>query len=915
MTNTTPSRESATAERSTQWYVPLAVGSVFVFAFMLRWLVLGSLGGDDHWALWTAATFLGGDRPFQQFVDPGDPLYWGMSALGQVLTGYRAIGEVLVGLTLIGWALAASFRMSWQASRSLWIAIGLTIVATFLMAPTKLYSYPKIFLYPFGIFLAWRYIDRPTWGRALALAAGVAVAFGYRHDHGAYLAVGASAAVVAAHAHNGLREVSLSLVRVGALTVAILSPYFALIQMNEGLVPYFQERINFASKIDEAGRRLEPFTVDASAPKWFTVAPQAPVSIGVQWTAETSAAERTALERRFALTPTPAPTAGWRPYVLTDYSAANMSALFAEKFVVSVDGIVGSFRLGFAADEPPVPGQSPTVTLAWKADAPAAAVQAVERARGLVNRRIDPANPLPAIATYDLIDVSVPNLTALQQDPLVERVVQGMHFVRVPVVIRLRQPLPEGPPVAVRWHATVTAAQRTVLEQRYSLVHGSADPNDPERMWRRYELADLSEATLAALLAEPAAERVDGVERTDDGHRAREWTPPAGGNVAVIWKTEASEAVIASLERRYRLERDDRQPALMTAYSLADGSPGNIRALLADPHVVETRGIDKTDASLLADSWFAALGRRISALRALPVPQLFHAANAGVWLYYVGYVLPFLVLLVLSVDWLRGRVPTGMPFEARKMFAVGVLMAVANIALLRRLGYFPDHFDASIIMAAWLLGRALRQPWRRIGSAIVMVAAVLVTSVSVIAAGSYVDIWNFAARYKMDGSFQDHVELNREKLNAYLTHPPIENYASAESVGDRAVIRYLAICTRPDDRLWITSDSYAVPYYTQRRVVGHIFWANGFMANPAFERKMIDLVEREQVPLIFGVGGERVFDNFNQYPLVKEYVSKRYTEHHAVLQDNLAGKMLRIAVDSRRTPSGTYAPLGLPCFS
>ena len=55
-------------------------------------------------------------------------------------------------------------------------------------------------------------------------------------------------------------------------------------------------------------------------------------------------------------------------------------------------------------------------------------------------------------------------------------------------------------------------------------------------------------------------------------------------------------------------------------------------------------------------------------------------------------------------------------------------------------------------------------------------------------------------------------------------------------------------------------------------------------------------------------------DNLRKYPLVSAYVAQRFTERHAILQDQLAGKILWLLTDSRRRSSGTYEPLGLPCF-
>ena len=223
-------------------------------------------------------------------------------------------------------------------------------------------------------------------------------------------------------------------------------------------------------------------------------------------------------------------------------------------------------------------------------------------------------------------------------------------------------------------------------------------------------------------------------------------------------------------------------------------------------------------------------------------------------------------------------------------------------------------FDSTAVMAAWLLGRAFRAEWRRPAGAAARGFAVVLVAVSTVAASAYVDLPTLAVRYDLFERRAVHPILSARKLKAFSTSPPIDFFAPRDSVGDRAVVRYLYECTQPEDRIFVTSDSYAVPYYTQRRVVGHVFWANGFMANDDFERRMIELMERDPVPLVFGVGGERALDNLNLYPRVREYVAKRYTEHHAVLQDNLAGTVLWLLVDSRRTPTSTYSKLGLPCF-
>ena len=178
MTELTVTQTDADAGKDGRTRSIVILGAVFVIAFAVRWVTLPGLQGDDHWPLWTAATFLKGDLPFRDFVDLGDPLYWGMSALAQAIAGYRVVGEVVLGTALVAFAFAVAFHLAWRASGSLPVAAGLTVLAVLVVTERELYSYPKLFVYPLALWFCWRYIDCPTLLRSAALAFGVAVAFG-----------------------------------------------------------------------------------------------------------------------------------------------------------------------------------------------------------------------------------------------------------------------------------------------------------------------------------------------------------------------------------------------------------------------------------------------------------------------------------------------------------------------------------------------------------------------------------------------------------------------------------------------------------------------------------------------------------------------------------------------------------------
>lgn len=637
----------------------LAVGAVFAVAFAVRWATLGSLAGDDHWSLWTAATFLKGDRPFRDFVDLGDPLYWGMSALAQVMTGYRVVGEVALGAALVAIAFAIAFHLAWRASGSLLVAAGLIALALLVVTDRELYSYPKIFVYPLGIWLCWRYLDRPTLLRSVVLAAGVAVAWGYRHDHGVYVGAGAAAAVLAAHWPEGPRRVVAAWLRFGVVLLLLLSPYLALVQAYEGIIPYVQNRMELARTMDTSSRRSV----------WFTAAADAP--------------------------------AHW----------------------LSVD--------------PPPPAR-----------------------------------------------------------------------------------------VIVDWKPEVTSADRAAIENQYSLTNG-----------REYDVVD----------------------------NRRKWE-----------------------------------------YALTNVSVDNVRAIVEDPRVYDTGLIDRDTYRPLEEPWFRGVQRSTPLFRIRVAPRYLHAQNAGAVLHYISVALPWIILLMLAADRVRGRRTSPMVSGPEKMFAAAVMMAIAYFALLRREGYFADHAAATAILGARVSAGAFA------GSRVSRTLGGGVLILSLFAALSYANVPGSIAR--MDTGLRGIWDEEIRAFQAYTASPPIDAYAPRGTTGDRGLIRYVYECTRPDDRVWLLTDLFTFPYYAERRVVGHIYWQAGLLTTPAYQRKTIESVDNGEVPLIMALGGERPMQFLEAYPLVHRYVAQRYTTHYSVPQESGQGGVFWILTDSRRQPTGSYELFGLPCF-
>ena len=733
----------------------LAVAAVFVVALLLRWTTLSSVTGDDHYLLWAATNFLNGDRPLRDFVELGAPLYWAMSALGQVVTGHRIIGEVGLGTLLVAFAFAVSFHLAWRASGSLLLSVGLTALALLVMTQRELYNYTKLFIYPLGLWLCWRYIDRPTPLRAGLLALGVAAAWGYRHDHGAYMGVGAAAAVLAAHWRDGPRRVAVGWLRFGVALVVLLAPYLLYIQANEGIVHYIQERVHLARVIDATSRRPVRFSVDTSAPDyWLRVDPPRPARVFVEWKPDVTPATRVELEGRYSLTNGQDPKKVMSEYFLMDVSPGNLRALVTDTRIADRRGISISYR---------------------------------EAADG--SKVLDD-------------------------------------------VVASEPPHPDAP-----------AGARAVVEIR--------------------------------------------------------------------WREGLEESERASLETQYGL-RDDRS---RWEYALADVDTDNIRAIVEDPHIADTGLIERDTFQPMEEPWMIGVQRAIPLLRIGIAPRYWHTQNAGITLHFLSLALPYLMLIVLAVDWFRGRRREFMPNAPEKMFAAAVMMAVAHYALLRRDGYFADHVAVAVILGGCLWGHAFARSTGEPRRSLILpaLAAAALLFIATYSTVTYASPLAVAATLGLgEGGFW---KTSAELFRRYNASPAIDGYAPAGSTGDRGLIRYVYECTRPGDRIWVLSDLFTFPYYAQRSVVGHIYWQAGLAANPEFERRMIDKVDKAEVPIVLALGGKGPLDYLQAYPLVQQYVAERYTTHYAVPDENLQREQVFwLLTDKRRKQTGTYELLGLPCF-
>jgi hypothetical protein len=227
-----------------------AAGVLFVCTWAIRFLALVGFPNDHYVYLAPAQQMLAGELPSRDFVDPGTPLMYAVSAAARLVVDAPLLAEALVVSTAFALAAALTMYAAFAASGSIWIAV-LVAIAQVAMFPRS-YHYPKLLFYAAGALAMWGYVRAPSWRRAALLAACVVLAFLFRHDHGVYL--GAATLATAAAAGPGWKAGARGVVRVGALMAAFVAPYLAFVEATTGLVRHVEGGLAYSRA--EAARTL-----------------------------------------------------------------------------------------------------------------------------------------------------------------------------------------------------------------------------------------------------------------------------------------------------------------------------------------------------------------------------------------------------------------------------------------------------------------------------------------------------------------------------------------------------------------------------------------------------------------------------------------------------------------------------------
>jgi len=311
---------------------------VFLSSCLFHLLTYGLI--DDHFDRISRGRQIAqyGELPFRDFFDPGFFLTIFSSAAVQRVFGDNLLGEALLNIVCFSVGFTLVFLLLTRTARS--IPFAMFVTALVVATEPRFYDYDKVLFYPLGVFLCWRYIDRPCPRDLIALGLGTAIAFWFRYDNGLYIACAAGVSLAVVHWDNRITLVR----RLGlysGIVVLVSVPFLVFLQLNGGVLEYIYQIASYANR---EGRRTDVFrppgfSIDTSAPLLMVdpVDPGYPVK--VRWIEGTSVAERSELEWRFALENPEVGVGQTWSYLLKDRSVENVRGLLAEPRVEDTNSI------------------------------------------------------------------------------------------------------------------------------------------------------------------------------------------------------------------------------------------------------------------------------------------------------------------------------------------------------------------------------------------------------------------------------------------------------------------------------------------------------------------------------------------------------------------------------------------------
>jgi hypothetical protein len=383
---------------------------------------------------------------------------------------------------------------------------------------------------------------------------------------------------------------------------------------------------------------------------------------------------------------------------------------------------------------------------------------------------------------------------------------------------------------------------------------------------------------------------------------------PRGGEIHVNVRWEPiPDDQRGDRESRYQLARGQQQDGATWNYVLEDASSANIKALVSDPLVSDTHGLDRTN--------FRVEGQELRLQS-----QLDTVANGTTYLYYFFLLLPALGGAMLY----RLRRTTSHPravTSLEHMVPLFVLAAMLNVTFLSRGSTNIRIADVGVtaaVILAWIIAALASQDGRRMlpnraVRAVAHAGAVAVLAAAFLAANGLMDWWRHGREaYYASGPL--HAATRMAEVWDALGIPPTAFSKDEEQPRLLRVASYLNACTDSTDRVFVLGNYPELYYFSDRPFAGgHAWLLPKYYTDDTDETRIVARLRRARVPIVVTETASEYEEEYRPvFERVHAYLEDEYV--HAGEVDAGGPRPLRVLVRAGLEPTGQYEELGLPCF-
>ena len=359
--------------------------------------------------------------------------------------------------------------------------------------------------------------------------------------------------------------------------------------------------------------------------------------------------------------------------------------------------------------------------------------------------------------------------------------------------------------------------------------------------------------------------------------------------IALRWDPDSTAADRDAVVTRYGLTRDGDAGPLLQHVRLSAASLADLRALINEPVVADTAGVDRSTATIPDAQWpqWERLRLEHRWLRLRVLGGLEEYTRAGEAVAGLFFALPLLAAVI--------AVPLRRHFTAPA--PAGALLAFAAFALLVTFGLLRRPYEIravdGVALPAILLGVSAALLWRagpKLGSArrwlfaggAVVLALLLVKGVS--------QSGQFGGRLPRLGLGDGLVARADARVSAMaarlLPSPPLDAFASGPRPAPVSLAAYVVACVPASERLLVLWFAPEIYYYAGRAMAQrHLVFVPGWAALAHEQQLTLQKIQQAAPSVVLASSS---LDGLTRtaFPGVVDYVHAHYTQAAALSDDD-----------------------------